>query len=99
MDDQVVILSAAKDPAASDEESSPAGDSTSDLSEIPDSPSHSLFRPPPRDRKWLVSLSAALAIHAALIVAGLAVYKATQVDQPPQLLLPVGWASEFNGSG
>src|SRR5215212_2977358 len=52
-----------------------------------------------RDRKWMVSLATAIAIHAAVVAAGLIAYNSAARYEPPQLVLPVGWATEFDGAG
>jgi protein TonB len=57
-----------------------------------------LFTAAPRDRKWLISLATSLGIHAAIIGGGFAAYRAWQPYEPPQLVLPLGWATQFDGS-
>lgn len=114
MDDQVVILGAARDLTPNDEVTSfgdePFGspklaqaDASTTTTIVEDAvvsqpAAGPLFRPPPRDRKWIASLAAALAIHIGLIASGYAVYKARGTYEPPQLVLPVGWAAEFEGA-
>jgi protein TonB len=109
MDDPAVILSAAKDLAPNDELTSIADESfdrqddeSSAIVEdavIPQPSTGPHSRPRSRDRKWLLSLGAALALHAGLIAAGFVVYKVREQYEPPQLILPVGWATEFDGAG
>jgi len=48
-------------------------------------------------RATLVSFAAAAALHAAAIAAGLH-YAKPAISQPPQLVLPQGWATDFAGS-
>jgi len=52
-----------------------------------------------RENSWVVAFLIAVAVHGALIALGfLAVRFATRVEEP-RLILPKGWATEFDGSG
>jgi protein TonB len=46
-----------------------------------------------------VAFAIALSLHAAAIAAGVYYYKTLNRYQPPQLVLPKGWATEVDGAG
>src|SRR5207244_847955 len=41
----------------------------------------------------------AISVHAAVIAVGLAYYKSVSHYEAPRLVLPQGWATEFDGAG
>jgi protein TonB len=45
----------------------------------------------------ILSFAIALAVHAGVIALGLIYYKSVSQYQPPQIVLPRGWASEVDG--
>jgi protein TonB len=47
----------------------------------------------------LVSFAIALSLHGAVIAVGVLYYKSINRYQPPQLVLPKGWATEVDGAG
>src|SRR3954469_3700471 len=47
------------------------------------------------DSSFLLALAIAIAAHGGRLIA----YRAVNVVEPPRLVLPVGWAAEFEGSG
>lgn len=87
-------------------------DYSSDLAEVPQAESASeeliseiepgagLGRRRQRDwRASAIAFSIALGVHAAVIAIGLMYYKSVSHYQAPQLVLPKGWATEFDGAG
>lgn len=55
-----------------------------------------------RQREWrasAIAFSIAVGVHAAVVSIGLMYYKSASHYQAPQLVLPQGWATEFDGAG